>query len=187
MFNFTRFKFNTLHCVTLRGGLMVKKYWVISDTHFYHKKIIEYCKRPDNFNELLITSLGKIPEDHVLIHLGDVAWERSEEVPKMIKCKKILVMGNHDSESAMKYMSMGWDFACESFTLDYCTKKVLFSHKPHAWDGTWEVNVHGHLHNSLEHEKQQKFPEFQKLIACEYLNYKPIDLQRVLMRPAPFY
>ena len=50
------------------------KIYIISDTHFGHDKIIEFCKRPSNHNEILMESVRYLPEESVLIHLGDFCF-----------------------------------------------------------------------------------------------------------------
>jgi calcineurin-like phosphoesterase family protein len=53
------------------------KTYIITDTHFNHKNIIDYCNRPQNFEEIVWKGLEELPKDCLLIHLGDVC--RSEE------------------------------------------------------------------------------------------------------------
>jgi calcineurin-like phosphoesterase family protein len=178
--------------MSLLSLLKPAKYWVVSDTHFYHEKVKEYCGRPDNHEKLILDALKTIPEKDILIHLGDVSWAQekrfNEEVLSGIKCRKILVKGNHDRMSSMFYMNNGWDFCCESFKLDFMNKNIIFSHKPAFWDGTWEINIHGHFHNNLHRSYEQgNAPDFCKLISMEYLNYKPIHLERVLSKKSPLY
>lgn len=36
------------------------KIWLTTDTHFNHKKMIEYCGRPENFEEIIKKELLKI-------------------------------------------------------------------------------------------------------------------------------
>ena len=50
--------------------------WFTSDTHFGHKKIIEYCKRPfahvDEMDEALIVAWNqRVADDDTVWHLGD--------------------------------------------------------------------------------------------------------------------
>ena len=48
------------------------KFWVISDTHFNHDNLIEYCARPKDHGDRLKRALFTIPDTDTLIHLGDV-------------------------------------------------------------------------------------------------------------------
>ena len=54
-------------------------YWFTSDTHFGHKNIIEYCKRPfssvEQMNEMLIKKWNnKVKVDDIVFHLGDFSF-----------------------------------------------------------------------------------------------------------------
>lgn len=48
--------------------------YVISDTHFNHSKIVDYCKRPSNHEELLIEGMSRLSAGDCLIHLGDFSF-----------------------------------------------------------------------------------------------------------------
>jgi calcineurin-like phosphoesterase family protein len=149
--------------------------------------MVEYCGRPDNHTELIGNNLLNFgfTKQHMLIHLGDVCIghddEAHEKYIKPLPCKKILVTGNHDKKSNTWYLNHGWDFVCHEFRDKYYGKKIVFSHKPVVWDGEYDLNAHGHFHNT-DHRSQE--PElyairnrYQKLFAIEYTNYKPVALE----------
>jgi len=76
--------------------------WLCADTHFFHSKIIEYEGRPANFADKIMKGLRRIPDEALLIHLGDLCIGRDKEAIKLmqeLKCRKILVRGNHDQKS----------------------------------------------------------------------------------------
>lgn len=156
------------------------KIYIISDTHFNHDAIRTYCNRPDNHEKLLLSSLHQITNKDCLIHLGDICIGEDIKWHQEIKdltCRKVLVVGNHDSKSWSWYMEHGWDFVCDSFRLKYCGKIIMFSHKPEPWDGIWEINVHGHLHNLGHRDKEFKeLKKWHRLYAPEDFNYRPIEL-----------
>ena len=64
------------------------KYFVISDTHFGHENIIQYCNRPFKNVEEMDSALIKnwnetVSNKDVVIRLGDFAFcskERAEEI-----------------------------------------------------------------------------------------------------------
>lgn len=161
------------------------KLYIISDTHFGHEKIIEYCNRPNNHEEIISRNLSVLSPQDCLIHLGDICIGKDSlhhdiRICK-IPCKKILVMGNHDSKSWNWYMEHGWDFVCDSFKLKYAGKIICFSHKPQPWDGDWEVNVHGHLHNLGHRENEYKeLKQWHRLYAPELMNYQPVELAKFI-------
>ena len=163
------------------------KIYIISDTHFSHKAIIGYCERPIDHENRLWQAMRQINSKDCLIHLGDISIGDEARVHDTlidtISCRKILVMGNHDSKSWSWYMEHGWDFVCDSFRLKYCGKIIHFSHKPEPWDGVWEINVHGHLHNLGHREKEFKeLKQWHRLYAPELMDYKPIELCKFIQR-----
>ena len=162
------------------------KFYIISDTHFGHDKIINWCQRPQNHEDLMIQSMAKISHQDCLIHLGDfcivddLKWHKKLEY---VSCRRILVLGNHDSKSYSWYMNNGWHFACDSLKIQYAGYNVCLSHKPQSWDGDWEVNVHGHLHNlgHRDHEFRE-LKKWHKLYAPELFNYQPIELAKLIQQ-----
>ena len=160
------------------------KAYIISDTHFSHEAIVKYCMRPLDHEAKLMNSMSQIKAEDCLIHLGDICIgedQRNHSFIKDLKCRKILVMGNHDSKSWSWYMEHGWDFVCESFKMEYCGKKICFSHKPQPWDGDWEINVHGHLHNLGHRDKEFKeLKQWHRLYSPELMNYQPIELSKFI-------
>lgn len=80
------------------------KIWIISDTHFCHKNIIQYCNRPFYYiNEMDETMVerwnNKVSENDVVIHLGDFALTSKNHLKSMrnrLNGVIILVLGSHD-------------------------------------------------------------------------------------------
>ena len=164
------------------------KTYIISDTHFNHNKpMIEWCGRPKDFNDILWKNLNLIGDNDMLIHLGDICIGKDLETHDKLskfKFKKILVKGNHDRKSNNWYLEHGWDFVCEEFKDSFFGKNILFSHMPRVWDGVYDINIHGHFHNS-DHRRHE--PEllkiengYQKLYAPEYENYYPLNLEKFI-------
>lgn len=156
------------------------KIYIISDTHLGHDKIKEYCGRPENHEQLLVEAMNRISADDCLVHLGDICIGDDADwhgCIQHLKCRKILVIGNHDTKSWSWYMEHGWDFACDAFRLKYAGRIIMFSHMPQPWDGVWEINVHGHLHN-LGHRKNEfnELQQWHRLYAPELMDYRPVEL-----------
>ncbi len=160
------------------------KAYIISDTHFNHVGIVSYCQRPADHETKLYNSLRRVSKNDLLIHLGDICLGDNDGVHAFIKdleCRKILVMGNHDSKSWSWYMEHGWDFVCDAFRLKYCGKVIMFSHHPQPWDGVWEINVHGHLHNLGHRNKEFKeLKRWHRLYSPELMGYMPIELSKFI-------
>lgn len=164
------------------------KYYIISDTHFGHKKIIEYG-RPENYEALLWRELKIVQKDDILICLGDVCFgndaEIHEKINTLIDGKKILVKGNHDNKSTKWYMDHGWNFVCDGFRLKYCGKKLYFSHKPIHYNDFYDMNIHGHFHTIERPDRLLEFKDYydfnyHKLVSMEYSNYKPLVLDDII-------
>jgi len=166
--------------------LRQRKWWIISDTHWFHYKTSEWCGRPENFTELTIKNLRqKVCAQDILIHLGDVIFKNQDQLKGImdsIPGVKILTKGNHDKETDSWYSARGFHVVCDQIVI----KNILFSHKPLRIPEEIDWNCFGHFHNS-DHRRHE--PHFQaileprhKLFALEYSNYEPIDLQRFITK-----
>lgn len=135
---------------------------IISDNHFLHKNIIEYCKRPfssvDKMNEVMFKAWNEVVTDkkHV-IHCGDIALrhkltvsELEEKVLNKLNGKIYLIRGNHDPKGIKD---------CNRFEMvtDYCRIPVdgmrypltLTHFKFESWDGSNKQSIHLHGHEHL--------------------------------------
>lgn len=176
---------------------MRRRIFLISDTHFGHRKMISYG-RPEDFETQIITNINRlVGENDILIHEGDICIGHDkmfhDNIIKNINCfRKILVRGNHDSKSTAWYMSNGWDFVCDSFTLNYAGKEILFTHEPKKfWLGIkWlgnifktPLNIHGHMHTVDRVRKGTSYSwrnKNHRLVSMEHQNYKPILLDEII-------
>jgi len=128
------------------------KIYATSDTHFNHKKLLEYG-RPEDFESRIFASLKNHVGD-LLIHCGDFCIGQDEEMMELFMHsakgfrKKVLVRGNHDKKSDGWYMERGFDFVCESFVADYFGKHIIFTHIPIAKTDKFDLNIHGHMHGN---------------------------------------
>lgn len=157
--------------------------WLITDTHFYHHKMItDWAIRPSGYNERIIKNCRRLlaPQD-LLIHLGDVIFYKYtilNEILDQIPGRKVLTMGNHDRKSRGWYMNNGFDFVADTFTID----DIVFSHRPlqHLPSGS-RINIHGHFHNTDHRSKEPEYNAWynttiHRLLALEYTDYAPVRL-----------
>jgi calcineurin-like phosphoesterase family protein len=178
------------------------KIYLITDTHFNHANMVQYCGRPKNFSESIGLGLltAGFTKDDVLVHLGDVCIGKDAETHakyiEPLKCKKWLLRGNHDKKSNSWYLSHGWDFIGETFVGYYFGKNIMFSHTPQK--GDFDLNIHGHFHNNLhrllegryvvEGEEERNREDLltltpkHKLLAIEETNYKPVLLNTFISK-----
>ncbi len=163
------------------------KIWLITDTHFNHDKIKEYCGRPDDCDEQMIKNCKKVIQDHdLLIHLGDVIISRASElkgIMDQIPGTKVLTLGNHDQKRPHWYRNNGFDFVCTEFVMN----GILFSHFPLHKRGDCKMNIHGHFHNAKPSHREKEFTDiydetWHRLLAVEHEDYKPVDLIEFINR-----
>lgn len=166
------------------------KYWIIADTHFYHKLLINIGDRKEGYEKKLQTHLLQIPEEDTLIHLGDICIgfdaKVHDEFIKPLKCKKILVKGNHDGKSNQWYTEHGWDFVCDSITIKKYNKEVLLIHIPTDETKEWadkkqnRVIIHGHWHTFKRFDRGVHPLEKHILYSCEYETMMPRTMKYML-------
>ena len=150
------------------------KIFVTSDTHFNHKKIIEYTGRPfrtvEDMNEGIITKWNnKVGKEDLIIHLGDFALGNEKEV-KNIKDRLngtiLLLSGNHDHKTIRKA-----GFLTIKGNLEL--GNLIFSHSPLTKKDIPRgfINIHGHIH---EKESLNGIN-----VSVEKTNYEPLGLEEL--------
>jgi len=162
--------------------------YLISDHHFGHANIIEYCNRPftsvgEMNNSMLDRFYEEVSPGDVILHLGDIAMDMQdgrETVERFDQVDAdILVRGNHD---------VGLEPADAPFpVVDSCTiehrgYKFYCTHRPEdvpeSWDG-WVL--HGHHHNNDLKQFPFVFYDEQRVnVGVELLNYRPIKLDTIV-------
>jgi calcineurin-like phosphoesterase family protein len=168
--------------------------WIFSDSHFYHKNIIEYCGRPDDHNERMWANLEEsVKEDDTLIHLGDVVWHGRTPflhrvVDRLPGRKKILLQGNHDNRKVRNYEGWAQMVPIAEQPLVYTMPKdvgIYMAHRLHDIPvRPHRLVIHGHIH---EKGVPIRWHGSCMIVnACvEQWDYKPIlldDLIKVYLR-----
>jgi calcineurin-like phosphoesterase family protein len=139
-----------------------QRVWMTSDLHLLHANIIGYCDRPffdvGQMTDTLIAALQKVPDDELLIFVGDMAmgsYERTVELIRLMPGRKILVAGNHDLERNGKCKLAREKNLFEAVVpfltwLGNQNRLVVVSHYPiripDDYKNTPVLNYHGHLH-----------------------------------------
>ena len=158
-------------------------YLVITDTHLGHKMMHKYCNRPLGFEQTILNNLDHYthPND-VLLHLGDVCvyddeyW--NEKLLEANNGKAWLIKGNHDRKSNSWYLKNGWDFVADSIQIRAFGLDIALSHRPITEHDNFDINVHGHHHNT-RHHPEDEVSDKHKLIFVEH-DYTPLNLRKVL-------
>ena len=156
-------------------------FFLISDTHFYHTKIAEYCDRPDNWDDLIIKNWNNtVNSNDVVLHLGDFAFgnfDMAQEKRKLLNGQIILVKGNHDRHGVSWFNRVGIDVVKNPFILYNNGVRLLFSHVPQYPIDDDVINIHGHVHNTRSlHWKCRDM--IYKNCSVEAINYTPIKFKR---------
>lgn len=174
---------------------MSREIWVISDTHFGHRNIIEYCDRPfkdtmqmnlamrDNWNSV-------VKDGDIVYHLGDVymGWNEPQTIGSFmasLKGRKRLVLGNHDdAKDPALYNAfqkiMVWrmfpEFGLLLTHVPVHESSLLRGPSGNESNPPKLLNIHGHIH-----EKQSPTKD-HRCVSVEHINYTPINIEELRIK-----
>ena len=136
--------------------------WVISDTHFGHGNILDYCpwrqtwaaSLADHDAAIIAAWRERIRPDDWVLHLGDFALGAKEYLTKVrqdLPGRIILVRGNHDrSHAAMR--DAGFELVHSAVRIDDGTRHWICRHNPAAFSVREAAHatrlLHGHCHGN---------------------------------------
>ena len=165
------------------------KTWVISDTHFGHHNIIRFCDRPTNHEEIMVKYWNEVvPDDGVVLHLGDLFYGRQSRVEFARKAKflhgtKLMLKGNHDKQKDSFYADCGFTII-EPFEMVIDGRRVSFSHYPADINPAMNsLHVHGHIHNNGYGPAGSRFVPFrarQINVSVEMTGYRSVLVDDLL-------
>lgn len=151
--------------------------WVIADTHFNHAKLVVNGIRPFDYQQKIIRNWNSSVQDNdIVIMLGDISWNNDYSILSQLRGRKILVRGNHDKKSCEVYMSKYFDFACDTFSMEYKGIPLIFSHKP-LKEFSERYNIHGHLHDNIHRKEETSSRHI--LVSLENMGYKVFSLNYI--------
>lgn len=158
--------------------------WLVADTHFFHKNIIDYCDRPwdDVYamnNSLIKNWNGVVKKGDVVYVLGDFALGTKDMIisaGRSLNGDKRLILGNHDRASMQTYYDAG-------FTRVYDHPIIIddffiLSHRPIEFlpqDGVF-ANIYGHVHND---QRFQTCTPRSYCVSVERTSYLPVSFEYV--------
>ncbi len=151
------------------------KVFAISDTHFGHANVIDYCNRPfssvEEMDETLIENWNStVNKNDVVIHLGDFGLGNKDYIKSIIERlngKKILILGNHDWKEDF-YKESGFH-TVSRFPIVY-DHFYLMSHAPLILgDKLPYFNCYGHVHNDERYVDTTN----TKCFCVERIGYRP--------------
>lgn len=138
--------------------------WFISDTHFGHTRVLEFCpaSRPcstiEEHDERIIDNWNADvkPEDTVYI-LGDVSWhgpEQTKNILRRLNGHKNLILGNHDRQFSQEGQFKGLiEDTCNYREIKIDKIDVILCHYPLArWNKCHYGSLHlwGHEHGAFD-------------------------------------
>jgi len=160
--------------------------WIITDTHFGHDNIIEYCGRPKDYNERIVKAWrDKVSSQDTIIHMGDIRFGKGSDGwdSKIhgLPGNKILLRGNHDKNTSHKYHTQGWMLVVEGLLMGSEFGGVWITHRPARPEDWWNVNLHGHIHNA-EERPYEGYNKIYIRFALEIHGYTPQPLDSFLQK-----
>lgn len=173
------------------GILLNMKRYLIADTHFGHRNIIDYENRPfrsvQEMDEILIRLWNEVVDyDDLVYVLGDFTLSRRKEVisnlVNRLNGRKILIMGNHDTRKPKDYIECGFEVATRKPMM--VEPGVILMHEPFD-DASLIANNYiyffGHVH--LNHTLMDDYPNCM-CVSVERIDYRPVDLDACLKKLA---
>lgn len=159
------------------------KTWVIGDTHFGHKNIIEYESRPfqdtDEMDRIIIKNWNKtVSKGDIVYHMGDVSFKGvtlTRAIMNGLNGRKFLIKGNHDIGSNDKYINIGFEKVYDKPIIlhDF----IIMSHAPlYLRNLSPFINIHGHIHS----KRSPSEDHFN--VSVEWINYTPLLLDSILSK-----
>lgn len=153
--------------------------FLIADTHFGHKRVIEFEKdfRPftsiEEHDQHLVEEWNNVVGNKDIVwHLGDVLFGRhSFETLGRLKGIKKLVLGNHDTYPTRLYL--------EHFNKVFGTvgikDKIVLTHVPihPSQKYRFSRNIHGHLHHHRVDD------DWYTCVSVEHTGLKPVPLDAI--------
>lgn len=148
-----------------------------ADLHFGHANILKYCNRPFESVRQMDNALIKnwnsvVMKDDIVYVLGDLGFchaDRLRSVTASLLGQKILILGNHDELDPFKYVSMGFQSAHTSLTV----QNYFLTHDPAIGAAVEGRVLCGHVH--------QLFKRVGRVlnIGVDVWNFCPVSLEEV--------
>ena len=164
-------------------------FWFTADTHYGHKNIIEYCKRPyktlEEMNAKLVQKHNeRVKEGDVVFHLGDFcfrnssggkegegALNRAQHYLKQLNGNIIVIKGNHDKNNLMKTI-------INHCVIEIGGEKIFLVHNPDDYDGGYKINLVGHIHEAWKIRKIGH--TILVNVGVDVWKYMPINIQEIM-------
>lgn len=162
----------------------MSKIHLISDTHFNHRSMIIFGKRPfNNLKEMHNVLIGNwnnvVGRDDTVIVVGDFgkgSFLFFKWLLRELNGKIILIKGNHDYSFRLRKLLKADSIRIyKEIELKAKDIDILITHKPQKRDKRlFDINIHGHHHRKLLPRKLLQ--DYYYNVAVEHNRYKPKPL-----------
>lgn len=139
-----------------------QKIFVTSDTHFGHRKVMQFCAASRQFDsvehmnqQMILEWNSRVGPSDIVYHLGDFAYctkkQTMREIFAQLNGDKILIVGNHDHSDTMK---LPWVSISYYLEIERDDQKYVMMHYPiEDWNhrNNGSIHLHGHVHTMPPH------------------------------------
>jgi len=167
--------------------------WFISDTHFSHTKILQYCNRPfktiEEHDETLIRNWNqRVQKDDTVFFLGDFCFSHSSQAPDAPKASSafeyyknrlngniIFIEGNHDVHNKIKSK-------IQSIVIKIGGKFIKLTHRPEHAEGKYDLNFVGHVHQNWKIQPKTIDCHLTVLVnlSVDVWNFRPVNYGEIV-------
>lgn len=175
--------------------------WFTSDTHFYHRNILEYCKRPwktvEEMNKALIDNWNSVVKpDDIVFHLGDFAFASNgkwKEIIQQLNGHIYLIVGNHDEIRYPGHQTFDlFEGVASQLLLKIDNRHIYLNHYPFlCYAGVYRkpecavIQLYGHTHsgpysNGKDNTRLSITFPYQYDVGVDNNNYTPVSWQQIL-------
>ena len=157
--------------------------YLTSDWHLFKN---HYKKERNLVNTAKIVKWCQehLKENDVFMYLGDISYRFAsdedlaacKDIFQSIKCKKILILGNHDMMLGEKFFrNCGFDYVMEELEWN----NIIFTHKPiDSVVSNDKINIHGHLHQRTQYYTTDGKNNIN--VYPYFYNNKPVTLEYLI-------
>lgn len=161
--------------------------WFTSDTHFGHRNISEFCRRPFSSVEEMDAELIRrwnvvVKPNDTVYHLGDFSFKHNAGVPfewyyNQLNGRKVIILGNHDIPNVVRRHCYE---VYDTLYLRHNGLRFFLSHYAHrVWRNSHRGSFHlyGHSHGELP-----GFGRSMDVGIDAVMGYAPISLDEVVAK-----
>lgn len=158
----------------------MRNIWFISDTHFGHRNIINYCRPQyvsldDMEADIIARWNATVAPADLVYHLGDFAWKPQDalRVRPQLNGTIRLIVGNHDDIPALASTGL---FQRIELWRQFREHGFSATHIPMRSDQMrhGQANLHGHVHGNLT-----GLEHFHRDVSVESIGFTPVHFDEV--------